>query len=83
MFFRLLIDLDVLERIDALPSRGRRAIFKHLRFIQEYPGNCRDYTSQEPDGSSLDVYIMKRYHIFYWVDSADRHIKILRIEENE
>lgn len=73
----------MLERIDGLPTGGRRLVMTHLRKNQDYPFNSKDYESPEPNGSILYVSIMRRYHIFYWVDTADSDIKILRIDENE
>jgi hypothetical protein len=75
--------LEVLDRLNELPLRRRRAVFDHLRKIQNYPGHYSAYTVQEPDGTRLDASILGNLHLFYWTDMADRHIKILRIAENE
>jgi len=83
MLFRLLIDLEVLDHLNKLPLRHRSTVFDHLRKIQNYPGHYSAYTVKEPDGTRLDVSILGNLHFFYWTDTADRHIKILRIVENE
>ena len=83
MSFRLLIDIDALEFIDALPPRRRRRVLDHLREIQWYPGNFSDYRERDDTGRMTDVSIFDDVRIHYWIDMADRHIKILRILTNE
>jgi hypothetical protein len=83
MLFRLLIDLEALDFVNRVPLRPRRAIWDRIRLIQKYPANYSHYTAVEPDGKRLDVSILEGFHIFYWTDMADGHIKILRVEENE
>ncbi len=82
MLFRLLIDLEALDFINEVPVRRRQAIWDRIRLIQKYPTNYSHYTTAEPDGKRLDVSILRGFHIFYWTDTADVHIKILRVEEN-
>jgi len=81
MPFRLPIDLEALEFLNRLPTHRRRAIYDHLRQIQAYPGESSRYTAKDPRGRKLDVSTFADLHLFYWIDDADEHIKILRIEE--
>lgn len=83
MLFRLLIDLEVLDQLNELPPLRRRLVFDHLRKIQKFPGHYSDHISQNSEGQRLDVSVFGKWHIFYWIDTADRHIKILQIVENE
>jgi hypothetical protein len=83
MEFRLLIELEALEYLDMLPPRRRSAIFGHIRRIREYPGNYSVAKRQDPEGRLLDVASFAGLQIVYWIDHADRHIKILYVEEND
>jgi hypothetical protein len=83
MQFRLLIDLDVLDILAKYPaSRGRR-LFAHFRKIQSYPENCSEFVEPDDEGRQLAISTFDNISIHYWIDYADRHIKILRITENE
>ena len=79
MKFRLLLDIEVVEFIAALPRREQIALRKRLGEIQATPMRFADF--QEPDlqGRALDVHIHCGFAIYYWEDFADRHIKVLRI----
>ncbi len=83
MVFRLLIDSEVLEKLSRMPEGQRRAVYEHLGKIQRYPGHYSDYIRPDAEGRRLDVSIFRRFCIVYWTDAADRHVKILDLEENE
>ncbi len=83
MPFRLLIDLEPLKYLNRPPSKRRRAIFDHLHRIRVYPAQHSKLTRRSPEGRTLHVASVAGLQIVYWIDDADRHIKILYLEEND
>jgi len=79
MAFRLLIDLEVLETLQALPRGRRGKVLAHLRKLQESPERYSDYIDQDTSGRQVDVSVYNGWAIFYWIDHADRQIKILQM----
>jgi hypothetical protein len=79
MLFRLLIDFDLVDFTRKLPLRQQQRLYGHLRKIQEYPGHYSDFIESDEQGRRIDVSFFEDLIIGYWTDSADRHVKILRI----
>ncbi len=77
--FELLIAADVFDFL----SSHRRAVRQRLRDrfdeICDAPEQCSDYQQQDSNGRQLDVNICGRFAIAYWIDHADKHLKILEI----
>ena len=51
--------------------------------MRDFPGNYSDFVEVGERGRQLNVCLFGDFQIRYWIDDADRHVKILRIEENE
>ena len=68
MVFRLLLDL--------VKPAQRRRLFALLERIQEAPHRFSDLIDRDEVGRRLDVCAFEGVAIYYWVDTADRHIKI-------
>jgi hypothetical protein len=83
MQFRLLIDMDVLDILSKYPASRRRRLFVHFRKIQSYPENYSEFVEPDDEGKQLDMSTYDNISIHYWIDYADRHVKILRVSENE
>lgn len=83
MLFRLFLDLEVVDLLNKLPVLRRRMVFDHLRKIQDFPGHYSDCIEQDAEGRRIDVSFFDGLTIHYWIDMADRHVKIMRILENE
>lgn len=77
MAYRLLIDLEVVEQLQALPATRRRFLFGHFREIEKYPAARSDYTDTDAQGRRVEVSVVEGFAIYYWIDEADRHVKIL------
>jgi len=80
MGFRLFIDLEVLDYLQTLKRDQRAKLFSHFRLIRDYPGNCSDHTEMHSSGRSLNVCLIAGFAVSYWIDDADRHVKIMKIE---
>lgn len=78
--YRLLVDWEVIEKINLLPWRTRRIIRDALMRIAEYPDRFSDFREPNPRGIPLDVHLCQGFAIKYWIDFADRHVKVLDLE---
>ncbi len=79
MLFRLLIDFDLVEFTRQLPAAQRTRLYAYLRRIQEYPGHYSDFIENDAEGRRIDISFFENLLIGYWIDTADRHVKILRM----
>jgi len=83
MPYRLLVDMEVVDLLSALPATKRRRLCAHFRRIQTYPANCSESVEPDDEGRPLNVCLFGGFQIRYWIDDADRHIKILQIVQND
>ena len=77
--FALLIDYDVIEFIGGLRRKEQAAVWKRLRQIRDYPHNNSDYSEHDPLGRDIHISVSGKYALKYWIDGADRQIKVLDI----
>ena len=77
MEYQLLVAWPVVELLDSLPRRECRRLRECLVAIRRDPRGRSDY--QEPDavGRPVEIHICAGYAFKYWIDHADRHIKVL------
>lgn len=76
---RLLLDVEVVEYLSALPLRSRRVLWGRLREIAESPDRFEDYRQRDAVGRELSAHVFFGHAILFWDDRADRHLKILEI----
>jgi hypothetical protein len=80
MEYRLLVDLEVIEVMDKMPKAQRRRFLALIRQITgAFPSNYSDYHEADAVGRRVEVCILSPWAIHYWIDGADRHVKILAI----
>jgi hypothetical protein len=79
MEYRLLIDLEAVELLDKLPKADRNRLLHHFEKIRTFPGNYSDYHESDALGRRIEISIISRWAIHYWIDAADRHVKILAL----
>jgi hypothetical protein len=78
--YRLLVAWEGIEQINGLP-RAKRAILRNaLRRIGEFPDAASDYRETGSRGIPVDVHVSGGFAIKYWIDFADRHVKVLDLE---
>lgn len=77
--FQLLIALEAVEFIEKLPRRERLFIRERLGEIRDSPANRSDCTEHDLHGRRVDLSICGRFAIKYWIDHADRQIKVLDV----
>lgn len=77
--YRLFIDAEVLEFVGRLKKRDRDFLVARFHQICGSPANHRDCEDTDPSGRLMDGHITGRFAITYWVDFADRHLKIMEV----
>jgi len=76
MAYRLLISIEVVEFIERLPLRTRRALRNVIAATGRVPLEMSDAEDYDETGRLLQIAIVGDYALTYWVDDADRHVKI-------
>lgn len=79
MEYRLLIDLEVIDVLNGLSKTARRRLLGHLVKIRSFPGNYTDYHESDIIGRRIEISVFAGWAIHYWLDSADRHVKVLAL----
>jgi mRNA-degrading endonuclease RelE of RelBE toxin-antitoxin system len=79
MNYRLLIAMDVVEFLERLPSRTRKSIRNSIAAIGNEPLAMSDAADFDDTGRQLQIAIIGDFALTYWIDDADRHVKILDI----
>jgi mRNA-degrading endonuclease RelE of RelBE toxin-antitoxin system len=77
MNYRLLIALEVVEFLERLPARQRRPLRRAIEDIRSDPRGCSDAAETDEIGRPVQIYITGDYALVYWIDDADRHVKVL------
>ncbi len=80
MDYRLLIDLEVITVLDAMPKRVRARLLDHFVRLRATPDRYCDYHENDRIGRRIEISVFAGFSIHYWIDFADRHIKILAIK---
>ena len=78
--YRLLVDWEVVEKLNQIPLPTRRLLRQALARIAEAPDAASDFREPNPRGIALDIHLSAGYALKYWIDFADRHIKVLELE---
>jgi hypothetical protein len=79
MEYRLLIDLETIEFLDSLQKKQRNLLIKQFEKIRSFPSNYSDYRESDAIGRRVEICILSRWAIHYWIDDADRHVKVLAL----
>ncbi len=79
MDYRLLIDMEAVAFLDFMPKKTRTRLLDHFVALRSAPDQLSDYYEHDKIGRRIEINIFVGYSIHYWIDLADRHIKILAI----
>jgi hypothetical protein len=74
-----LIGWHLWPEINALPVPVRRALYRKFDQLEEVPDAVSEFQTVGESGRTLDGFIVGRLAFSYWIDFADRHVKVLRI----
>ena len=77
--YALLVNHVVYEFVERLPRRDMLAVRRRFIQIRDFPGNYSDYNEVDESGVTLEVHVLGKLAIKYWIDDADRHVKVLDI----
>ncbi len=77
--YALLIAYEVIEFINSLDRKDQAAIWKRMAHIRDYPFINSDYAEADPMGRQIHINVSAKYALKYWIDGADRQIKVLDI----
>lgn len=80
MEYRLLIDIEALDILDRLPKKVRTRLLQHFVSIRSFPGNHSDYHESDAIGRRIEISVLGGWAIHYWIDAADRHVKVLALK---
>ncbi|MFZ9936405.1 MAG: type II toxin-antitoxin system RelE family toxin [Luteolibacter sp.] len=79
MQYRLLISIEVVEFLERLPSKTRKALRNAIAAIGVEPIAMSDASDFDDIGRQLQIAIIGDFALTYWIDDADRHVKILDV----
>jgi len=77
MRYRLLIAIEVVEFLERLPSKTRKDLRNAIAAIGGDPISMADAADYDDTGRQLQIAIIGDFALTYWIDDADRHVKIL------
>ena len=79
MDYRLLVDFDVLVTLRALPKQSQDRLMEHFRRLQTAPETMSDGGKFDRSGRRVEVSFHAGFAVYYWIDDADQHVKILEL----
>lgn len=77
MDYRLLISMDVVEFVERLPTKHRKTLRAAIAAIGVDPWGRADAVDYDETGRLLNIAIVGDFALMFWIDDADRHVKIL------
>jgi len=77
--YRPFVDLEVISTLSALPAKNRKRLLHHLPSLRSAPDRLSDYFEHDAIGRRVEISICSGHAVHYWIDFADRHIKVLAI----
>ena len=78
--YRLLVDWGVVVRLRELPPRVQRGVHTLFSRLEEAPDSLSEFNVTDEKGRQLDGFIFENFAFYYWIDFADRHVKVLAFE---
>jgi hypothetical protein len=80
MTYRLLLDIQVVAELQSMTKAKRDRLLDHLEAIRDYPERHEDYSEHDSEGRRVTISIFHGLAIHYWIDSVDRHLKVMVLE---
>jgi mRNA-degrading endonuclease RelE of RelBE toxin-antitoxin system len=77
--YRVLVSIDFLQ-MKRPPKRDRERMLSFLEGLAENPFVRGDYEEQDEAGRPIQIKIMGKYAMTYWVDHAVKEVKVTRLE---
>ena len=80
MKYRLLVDLEVVVVRHSIPPRVRSRLLAYFVQLRSTPDRYPDFHEHDALGRRIEISVFAGYSIHYWIDFADRHVKVLAIK---
>jgi hypothetical protein len=80
MAYRLLVDLEAIAVLDAMAKRQRTRLLDHFVRLRSSPDQHSDFHEHDHTGRRVEISVFAGCAIHYWIDFADRHVKVLAIK---
>jgi len=78
--YRLLVEWGVVQRLKDLPVRTQRGVYVIFSRLEQAPDLVSEFSMTDEKGRELDGFIHDGWAFYFWIDFADRHVKVLTIE---
>ena len=78
--YRLLVDWSVVVQLRELQPRIQRGVYALFARLEETPDFLSEFNVTDEKGRLLDVFIFEDLAFYYWIDFADRHVKVMAFE---
>ena len=78
--YRLLVDWSVVARLRELPGRTQRHVYAIFSRLELAPDLVSEFNATDEKGRQLDGFIVEGLAFYFWIDIADRHVKVLAFE---
>jgi hypothetical protein len=79
MDYRLLVDLEAIALLNTLPKKTRDRLLLQFTRIRDFPSNFSECYAHDAAGRRVEICIVAGWAIHYWIDFADRHVKVLAL----
>lgn len=79
MTWELLLDIEVVLCLDALPKSQRSKLIDHFQRIQDFPGQFAEGITVDDVGRRIEITSHAGWMIYYWTDFSNQHVKILKL----
>ncbi len=76
---KLFVQISVLEFLAQLRKQDRDHLIKVFGCISDNPPEFADFLEYDEAGRALNGHVTRRFHISFWDDFADRHLKIMSV----
>ena len=81
MDYELVMPRRVVEWMESLPRSLRRQIDRRFDELERFPHNLSLGRTISASGRPLEVNICAGHEIYYWIDFAERQVKIVAIRK--
>lgn len=79
--YRLLVDLEAVVELDSLSKRDRGRLLVYFEKLRAYPENYAAASERDDRGRRIEIASHAGWLIYYWIDFADRHVKIMKVRQ--
>jgi hypothetical protein len=78
--YRLLVDLEAIAVLDSIPKKVRSRLLVHFVKLRSMPDRYSDCHEHDRSGRRIEISVFAGHSIHFWIDFADRHVKVLAIK---